>query len=55
MDTIQRQSKDQNLRNIAETASFSDIYAQEYSGSFKDIKDCINLNGENTDHKIYHR
>ena len=32
MDTIQRQSIDQNLRKRAETAGFSDIYAQEYSG-----------------------
>ena len=32
MDTIQRQSIDQNLRKRAETAGFSDIYAQDYSG-----------------------
>ena len=32
MDTIQRQSLDQNLRKLAETAGFSDIYAQDYSG-----------------------
>ena len=55
MDTIQRQSIDQNLRKLAETAGFSDIYAQDYSENFKDKKDCIYLNGENTDHKIYHR
>ena len=41
MDTIQRQSLDQNLRKLAETAGFSDIYAQDYSGCFKDIKDYI--------------
>ena len=46
MDTIQRQSTDQNLRKITETAGFSDIYAQDYSGYFKDIKDYIYLNGE---------
>ena len=46
MDTIQRQSIDQNLRKIAETAGFSDIYAQGYSVYFKDIKDYIYLNGE---------
>ena len=46
IDTIQRQSKDQNLRKLAETAGFSDIYAQDYSGCFKDIKDYIYLNGE---------
>ena len=46
MDTIQRQSIDQNLRKLAETAGFSDIYAQDYSGYFKDIKDYIYLNGE---------
>ena len=47
MDTIQRQSIDQNLRKPAETAGFSDIYTQDHSGSFKDIKDYIYLNGEN--------
>ena len=41
MDTIQRQSLDQNLRKFAEVAGFSDIYAQDYSGYFKDIKDYI--------------
>ena len=46
MDTIQRQSIDQNLRKLAETARFSDIYAQDYSGYFKDIKDYIYQNGE---------
>ena len=46
MDTIQRQSIDQNLRKLAETAGFSDIYSQDYSGYFKDIKDYIYLNGE---------
>ena len=46
MDTIQRQSIDQILRKLAETAGFSDIYTQEYSGYFKDIKDYIHLNGE---------
>ena len=47
LDTIQRQSIDQNLRKLAETAGFSDIYTQDYSGYFKDIKDYIYLNGEN--------
>ena len=46
MDTIQRQSIKQNLRKLAETAGFSEIYAQDYSGYFKDIKDYIYLNGE---------
>ena len=46
MDTIQRQSIDQNLRKLAETAGFSDIYAQDYSGYFKDIKYYNYLNGE---------
>ena len=46
MDTIQRQSIDQVLGKLAETAGFSDIYAQDYSGYFKDIKDYIYLNGE---------
>ena len=46
MDTIQRQSIDQNLRDLAETAGFSDIYTQDYSGFFKDIKDYIYLNGK---------
>ena len=55
MDTIQRQSINQNLRKLAETAGFLDIYAQNYSRYFKDIVDYIYLNGENTDHNIYHR
>ena len=38
-DTIQRQSIDQNLRKLAETAGLADIYTQDYSGYFKDIKD----------------
>ena len=46
MDTIQRQSIDQNLRKLAETAGFPHIYAQDYSGCFKDIKDYLYLNGE---------
>ena len=46
MEAIQRQSIDQNLQKFAETAGFSDIYAQDYSGYFKDIKDYIYLNGE---------
>ena len=46
MDTVQRQPMDQNLRKLAETAGFSDIYAQDYSGYFKDIKDYIYINGE---------
>ena len=44
--TIQRQSIDQNLGKLPETAKFSDIYAQDYSGYFKDNKDFIFLNGE---------
>ena len=51
MDTIQ--SLDQNLRKFTETAGFSDIYTQDYSGYFKDIKD-IYLKVKNTDHKIFH-
>ena len=46
MDTIQRQSIDQSLRKLAESARFSDIYTQDYSGYFRDIKDYIYLNGE---------
>ena len=46
IDTIQRQSIDQNLRKLAETAGFADIYTQDYSGYFKDIKDYIYLNVE---------
>ena len=45
MDTIQRQSTDQNLRKLVKTAGFSDIYRQDYSGNFKDIKDYIYSNG----------
>ena len=54
MDTKQRQSIEQNLRKLAKTAGFSDIYTQEYSGYFKDIKDYIYLNGEKNVHKIIH-
>ena len=55
MDTIQRQSIDQILRKLVETAGFADIHTQDYSGYFKDIKDYIYLNGEKkTDHKIFH-
>ena len=44
MDLIQRQSIDQNLPNmLAETTGFSDIYRQDYSGCFKDIKDYLYL------------
>ena len=46
MYTIQRQSIDGNLNKFAETAGFSDIYAQDNSGFFKDIKDYIYSNGE---------
>ena len=46
MDTIQRQSIDQNLRKLAKTAGFADIYTQDYSGYFKDIKDYKYLNGK---------
>ena len=46
MDTIQPQSIDQNLRKLAETAGFSDNYAQDYKGYFKAINDYIYLNGE---------
>ena len=46
MDTIQRQSIDQNLRKLPETPGFANIYTQDYSGYFKDIKVYIYLNGE---------
>ena len=46
MDTIQRQSKDQNLRKFAETAGSSDINSQDHSGYFKHMEDYIFLNGE---------
>ena len=38
MDTIQRQSIDQNLRKLAVTAGYADIYTQDYSGFFKAIR-----------------
>ena len=41
-----RQFSDQKLRKLADTAGFSDIYAQDYSGYFKDIKHYIYSNGE---------
>ena len=39
MESIQRQSIDQNLRKPTETSGFSDIYAQGYSGYLKDTDD----------------
>ena len=44
MDT--KLTETENLRKLAETAGFADIYTQGYSGYFKDIKDYIYLNGE---------
>ena len=44
MDTVQTHSIDQDLRKLEEIAAFSEIYAQDYSGYFKDIKDYIYLN-----------
>ena len=46
MDTTHRQLIDQNLRKLAETTGFSETYAQEYHGGFKDIRDYIYPNGE---------
>ena len=46
IDSIQRQSIDQNLKKLAETAGFSDIDTQDCSGCVKDIKDYIYLKGE---------
>ena len=46
MVTIQRQSIDHNLRKLAETAGFADIYTQDYIGYFKNVKAYICLNGE---------
>ena len=46
MDIIQRQSIDQNLRKLAETAGFANFYTNDYSGYFKDINDNMYLNGE---------
>ena len=41
IDSIQRQCKDKKISKLAETSGFSDIYAQDYSGYFKDLKDYI--------------
>ena len=46
MDTIQRQSIDHNLRKLAETAGFSDTYAEDLAVFFFNLKDCFHLNGE---------
>ena len=55
--TIQRQSIEQNLRKLAETAGLSDIYAQDYSGYFKDIKEnhtkCIRYSTRQQKHNTY--
>ena len=45
-DKIQRQSIDQNLRKLVETAELSDNYTQDYNRYFKDIKGCMYMNGE---------
>ena len=52
MDTSQKQSIDQNLRKVAETARFSDICQQGFTGKFKDLTDYLYLNGEIIAHKI---
>ena len=44
MDTIQRQSMDQNLRKLAETAGIADIYTQDYSGEKYSPKDISPIN-----------
>ena len=54
MDTIQRQSIDQNLRKLAETAGFADIYTQDYSDILKTLKILYIETVKNTDHKIFH-
>ena len=55
MDTTQRQSIDQNLNKLAETAGFLDIYTQDYSRYFKDIKKITFVwTVKNNVHKIYH-
>ena len=46
MDTIQRQSINQNLQKLAETAGFSNIYRQNNSGPFEDLKKYIHLKRE---------
>ena len=38
MDTI-HDNQSTRIYEIAETAGFADIYTQDYSGYFKDIKD----------------
>ena len=43
MDSIQRQSIDQNLRQLAE--SFSNFNPEDFSRYFQEIKDCIYPNG----------
>ena len=47
MDTIQIEAIDQRLKKLAEVVGFLDIYTQDYSGYFKDMKDYNFLNGEN--------
>ena len=46
MDTIQIEAIDQSLKKLAEIVGFSDIYTQDYSGYFKEIKEYNFLNGE---------
>ena len=47
MDTIHKTiNRPKIYANLQKTAGFGDIYTQDYSGYFKDIKDYIYLNGE---------
>ena len=45
-ESIRAIARNPNIDLLAETAGFLDIYAQDYSGYFNDIKDYIYLNGE---------
>ena len=47
MDTIQRKATDQNLRKLAGTAGFSDIYAQDYVEYFEVFKVYTYFNEKN--------
>ena len=56
MDTKQRQSIDQNLRKLAETAGFSEIFAHKITADIlKTSKITYIETVKNIDHKIHHQ
>ena len=55
MDTIQLQSIEQNLRKLAETDDFSDIYKQDYKEILTKLMSIFISTERHTAHKISHQ